>query len=95
MMKFKNVIYVLVMVIVFVAIYTYQKNSNQQDFFLLKNIEALSQAHGEIDETLVPYSILSSMDMYFPNMPGPTTVSCCKPHESKYSGCAKGLGNCR
>ncbi len=96
-MKFKNVIYVLA--IMFVAVYTYQRNSNQQNSFLLANIEALSNnneggGHDEIDETLVPYKQLSSIDVFLGNNLFPTKIPCCISHSSKYSGCAKGLTDC-
>ncbi|MFR8835278.1 hypothetical protein [Bacteroides nordii] len=51
--------------------------------------------HDHTDETLVPYSRLSSMDVYIGDYPYPTKVPCCEKDPSKYSGCAKGLSGCK
>lgn len=65
---------------------------------LLENIEAYadSDEHGEIDETLVPYSKLGSKTIYFLwyGQIISTKVPCCMSDTSKFSGCAKGLDNC-
>lgn len=83
------------------------QNVDKYSSLLLKNLEAFSMDengnngsesndHGNIDNTLVPYEILSSKEIWM-NLWGEwkkTTVPCCDSSDSQYSGCARGLDKC-
>lgn len=99
-MKTKIVISLLAVVaVVAVVAIAQQKNAAKEDALFVKNLEALTfdeggGAHGEIDTTLQPYSRLSEYQYWIPEFPFPTTIPCCEPDESPYSGCAQGLDRC-
>lgn len=90
--------FLLIGVIVVSAIFISSHKENKNIDLLLENIDAYagSDEHGDIDETLVPYSKLGEKTIYciLDGKMLSTKIPCCKPDASKFSGCAKGLDNC-
>lgn len=95
-MKIKMFVYLFFVAVV--AVLSYGKNDSTADELLLANVEALTYSeggdHGEIDKTLESYWELSSKEIWIGDMKYPTVIPCCKPSDSEFSGCAKGLDRC-
>lgn len=99
-MKSKIKIIVSTLAVIIITGLSINKKTHKEYSLLIENIEALSQNeggdHGEIDQTLIPYQILSSKNVIIWTNNGPITtkIPCCASSDSKYSGCAKGLDGC-
>lgn len=93
-MKTKIFMFIAVFAMVVTTVKSVRVQGEPNDL-LLENIEALGREHGEIDEELAPYKILSEQKVYIGDMPYPTIIPCCKSINNKYSGCAKGLDDCK